>query len=120
MHTKSASIAALVLLISLPVSAAKLVDAPPPPPIPDAQLEEDGTPKKPALPDTSSRGKLLYENHCMACHESGVHIRTHQNVKSMQALRAEVSRWARIANLPWGNDEIEEVTRFLGNQYYKY
>lgn len=120
MRTTTISIAVLSLLLSLPVCAAKLIYAPPPPAMPEAPLEEDGTPKKPALIDAPSRGQLLYENHCMACHESVVRIRTRQQVKSLPALRAEVARWATYANLPWSKEEIEEVARYLDTQYYRF
>ena len=120
MPTAKIYIAALTLTLSLPALAAKLIDAPPPPPMPDVPLEEDGTPQKPLLPGTPSRGQLLYENHCMGCHESVAQIRTRQQVKSQPALRQAVARWAANINLPWGKEEIEEVTRYLGTQYYKF
>lgn len=120
MRITAVSIAVFPLLLSLPVSAAKLIYAPPPPAMPDVQLEDDGTPKKPVLNEAPSRGQLLYENHCMACHESVSQIRTRQLVKSQAALREAVARWAVNANLPWSKEEIEEVTRYLGNRYYKF
>jgi hypothetical protein len=67
-----------------------------------------------------SRGQLLYDNHCMSCHESMVHIRNRQQVKSMQELRNQVTRWATYANLHWNKDEIEEVVRHLNTQFYKF
>ena len=113
-------IAAALLLQAPLAAAARLVEAPPPPPLPDVQLEADGSPQKTGQADTASRGRLLYENHCLACHESLVHIRTHQTVKSLPALRAEVARWAANANLPWSGEEVEEVARYLDAQYYKF
>lgn len=120
MRTTRISIAALSLLLSVPVWAAKLIEVPPPPPMPDTPIEQDGTPQKPVKIDTPSRGQLLYENHCMGCHESVAQIRTRQQVKSHAALREAVARWATNINLPWGKEEIEEVTRYLGTQYYKF
>lgn len=112
------AILAVCLLLSLPVLAAKLVDAPPPPPIPDGEVERDGTPKAKALPPAASRGQQLYENHCMGCHESVDRIRTRPQVKTLSALRETVARWAANAQLPWGKEEIEEVTRYLGTRFY--
>ena len=106
--------------LSLPALAAKLVDAPPPPLIPEAELEKDGTPKKPALLETPTRGQLLYENHCMGCHESVVYIRTRRLIKSLPELRAETGRWATYTNLPWGKEELEDVVEFLNSRFYKY
>jgi hypothetical protein len=120
MRMTAVSIAVLSLLLSLPVCAAKLIYAPPPPEMPDVQLEQDGTPRKPALTATPSRGQLLYENHCMGCHESVIHIRTRQQVKSLPALRAEVARWATNARLPWGKEDVEEVVRHLNDRHYQF
>jgi mono/diheme cytochrome c family protein len=121
MHMKKFTLISFLWLgLSMPALSAKLVDAPPPPPIPEAHLEEDGSPKKPPTADKVPRGQLLYENHCMGCHESVAQIRTRQQVKSIEALRTAVSRWVANTNLPWGKEEIEEVARYLGNQYYKF
>lgn len=105
-------------MLSLPVPAAKLVDAPPPPPIPDGEVERDGTPKAKAPQPAPSRGQQLYENHCMGCHESVDRIRSRPQVKTLSALRETVARWATNAQLPWGREEIEEVTRYLGTRFY--
>ena len=114
------SIALISLMLSLPAWAVKLIDASPPPPMPDIPLEEDGTPQKPALIEVASRGKLLYENHCMACHESVAQIRVNRRVKALPALQAQVIRWAAYSKLPWGNEEIEDVVQYLDTQYYKF
>lgn len=71
----------------------------------------------PAVP---SRGQLLYENHCMACHESVVHIRTRKQVESLSALRIEVLRWSAQLQFHWGREEVEEVVSHLNRQYYKF
>jgi mono/diheme cytochrome c family protein len=71
-------------------------------------------------PPVPSRGQLLYENHCMACHESVVHIRTQQQVQSLSALRAQVLRWTAYMQLRWGKEEVEDVVDYLGRQYYKF
>lgn len=115
-----ACIALLSLGLTLPARAAKLVDAPPPPAMPDIPLEDDDSPQKPLIVDTPPRGQLLYENHCMTCHESMVHIRTRHKIKSLPALQAEVARWALNANLSWNKTEVEEVARHLDMRYYHF
>jgi hypothetical protein len=67
-----------------------------------------------------SRGQLLYENHCMACHESIVHIRTRQQVQSLSELQAQVRRWAEYLQLHWGKQEVEDVVDYLDHQYYQF
>lgn len=109
---------AWLLALSLPAGAAKLLDAPLPPPMPAAELDHDGTPRQPALTETPSRGQLLYENHCTSCHESVLQIRARHAVRSLPELRAQVGRWAANSRLPWGKEEIEEVVRYLNSRHY--
>jgi len=71
-------------------------------------------------PPLPSRGQLLYENHCMACHESVVHVRTQQQARSLPALREQVMHWATYMQLRWGKEEVEEVAGHLNRQYYRF
>lgn len=68
----------------------------------------------------ASRGQLFYENHCLACHESVVHIRERHKVRTMDDLRAWVVLWAEELNLNWGPSEVEEVMRHLNRRYYHF
>lgn len=66
------------------------------------------------------RGRLLYENHCQACHASTVHVREHRKAKSPAELRAYIQRWAGELKLPWTADEVDDVYQHLNNLYYKF
>ena len=66
----------------------------------------------------SERGRLLYENHCMVCHESVVHVREDRKAVSREDLRAWVRRWQRQLDLQWEGSEVEDVTEFLNDRYY--
>lgn len=110
----------LALTAALPAAAAKLVDAPPPPPLPEHELDADGTAQKPVTPGSPSRGQLLYENHCMSCHESVAAIQSKQQLRTHAALREAVARWAQNTGLRWREEEIEEVARYLGSRYYRF
>jgi mono/diheme cytochrome c family protein len=115
------SISLLLVVLALPAWAKPLVEAPPPPPMPEEVPPSQGeAPQNPVTIETPSRGQLLYENQCIACHESMVHIRTHRQVKSSPELRAQVVRWAAYANPTWGDEEVEEVVRYLDTQYYRF
>lgn len=70
-------------------------------------------------PPTASRGQLLYENHCQACHASQLHIRADRRARSIDELRGWVSRWAAVQKLNWGNEEIGAVTDYLNQRYYR-
>src|SRR5512139_4334267 len=86
-------------------------------PVPPAQEMEtpsrNESRQQPVMPPVPSRGQMLYENHCMSCHESVVHIRTGQRTQSMPELRARVRHWAAYLRLRWGNEEVEAVTHHL-------
>lgn len=68
----------------------------------------------------SGRGRLLYENHCLGCHESTVHVRDNHKAKSTDEIRAEVIRWARDQKLEWGSAEIDDVTDYLAERFYRF
>lgn len=93
----------------------------PVPPAPEMATPPMNEPRqKPVMPLAPPRGQLLYENHCMACHESVVHIRTRQHAQSLQELRARVLHWAEYLQLRWGKEEVEDVVSHLNSQYYKF
>jgi len=68
----------------------------------------------------SSRGELLYLNHCLVCHESNVHIREKHNAKNINAIRGEVTRWMNELQLKWLPRDIEDVVDYLNSRYYHY
>jgi hypothetical protein len=94
---------------------------PPPEPVP-----EMGTPAgnesghQPVMPPVAPRGQMLYENQCMSCHASVVHIRARQQVKSLPQLRASVLYWAEYLQMRWDRDEVEDVVNHLNSQYYRF
>ena len=71
-----------------------------------------------AEPDSLARGRMLYENHCLACHESQVHIRTHHKIQSLDGVQHEVIRWAGELRLPWQASEVRDVSDYLYQRYY--
>jgi hypothetical protein len=75
-----------------------------------------------ALPVSAApeRGRLLYENHCQACHVSTVHIRDQRKAASPAELRAWIQRWSGELKLDWQADELNDVYEYLNNRYYKF
>ena len=117
--TKVMMVAGVVLtLVPWPVA---LSATPAERPTPEVQLPLP----KPALPDkpsaeTVSRGQLLYENHCIACHESVAHIRHDRRAKSYRALQDWVVRWSNQQQLGWSPGDIADVVNYLNRHYYKF
>ena len=75
---------------------------------------------RPVMSPAASRGQLLYENHCISCHESLVHIREQQQARTPAQLRARVRYWADYLQLRWSREEVEEVANHLDSQYYRF
>ena len=67
-----------------------------------------------------SRGQLLYENHCIACHESNVHIRGNRKAKSIDDIRYWAARWSTHLELNWSADELTSVINYLNATYYQF
>lgn len=66
------------------------------------------------------RGQLLYENHCQVCHDSTVHIREHHKAKSSSDVQGWVIRWQNHLKLGWTMEEVNQVTDYLSETFYKF
>ena len=68
----------------------------------------------------TDRGKLLYENHCRGCHLTSVHARKQYKSQNINDIRNWTARWSAELELGWKSDEIEDVTFYLNERYYKF
>ena len=97
-------------------------------PIPQENLEEQdeqSTTTMPANPKENiliekSLGLMLYENHCINCHESTAHIRAKRRAKNYGEIGYFVNQWADWLDLGWTAVEKREVMQYLNQRYYKY
>lgn len=71
-------------------------------------------------PADAERGKVLYETRCSACHASSVHQRNARKAKSLDSLRVEVLRWSVEAGGSWSAGEIDDLTLYLNQRYYRF
>jgi mono/diheme cytochrome c family protein len=69
---------------------------------------------------SAARGELLYTTHCIECHTSQVHWRDKRLATNWASLQAQVVRWQANAGLSWSQGEIEDVSRYLNDRYYKF
>jgi len=121
MHTRNLVPAVLLSLgLALPSWARTLVEAPPPPVVQEALPEQSEAPQKPIKSEVPTRGQLLYEDHCTACHESVVHVRETHRTHSLTGLREQVVNWAEYLHLHWGKEEVDDVVQHLNTHYYKF
>ena len=114
-------VVASVVLLATPLPVALSAAPEEERPVPEVQLPtpRPAAPAKPSA-ETVSRGQLLYENHCMFCHESVAHIRQDRRAKSFKALQGWVVRWSNQQQLGWGPGEIADVVDYLNRRYYKF
>jgi hypothetical protein len=68
----------------------------------------------------STRGRLLYETHCIACHNSQMHWRDQRLAKDWPGLVVQVRGWQARADLFWSEDDIVEVARHLNDTIYRF
>jgi len=67
-----------------------------------------------------SRGELLYETHCNACHTSKIHWREQKLATDWNSLKVQVRRWQDIIGLGWSEEEITDVTNYLNAVHYSF
>lgn len=120
MRKRTTSVAMLLGLLALPAFAAKLIEAPPPPPMPEGLSDEDARPAAPPATAGMGLGQVLYENNCTACHESVARVSERRTLKSLPALREQVARRANEARLLWSGEEVEAVVRHLDSVHYRF
>jgi len=74
----------------------------------------------PQAAGSPSRGQLLYDAHCIECHNLQIHWRDRKQVRDWATLKAQVIRWQGIARLGWDDTDVEEVTRHLNETVYRF
>lgn len=68
----------------------------------------------------TTRGKLLYGLHCVACHNEQVHWLANKKATDWPSLIAQVKLWQSISNLKWSEKDVDNVARYLNSLYYHY
>jgi len=66
-----------------------------------------------------SRGRLLYENHCIVCHREGLLDRKNSKVATYADLRYQVERWTRETGRRFTSEEREDLIEFLDATHYR-
>ena len=72
-----------------------------------------------AQPASALRGQLLYETHCITCHNTKMHWRDQRLVTDWPGLLAQVRRWQATAHLDWSDADIEAVAQHLNDRIYR-
>ena len=116
---------AIILFTLLLRTQAKASTETKTPPQPAANLNQSKETKP--TPDqgkqvtpAASKGQLLYENHCLKCHESNIHIRKKDKARNITDVRTWVVKWQTYEKLGWDRSAINAVTDYLIIRYYKF
>jgi mono/diheme cytochrome c family protein len=67
-----------------------------------------------------SRGELLYNTHCIACHTKQVHWREQRLARDWGTLKFQVRHFQEVAYLGWTEDDVDAVARFLNDTIYRF
>ena len=73
-----------------------------------------------AVAADAAQGRMLYESRCSGCHDRSVHARTARAAQSFGDVRGYVMKWDRQTGALWRDDEIDAVTRYLNERYYRF
>jgi mono/diheme cytochrome c family protein len=71
-------------------------------------------------PADPERGRILYSVLCVQCHTESVHGRQRRAAKDYDEVRQWVRKWNNNLGGFWRSEEIDDVTAYLNDQYYKY
>jgi len=64
--------------------------------------------------------KALHNENCVRCHDSKVYTRADRRVTSRDALTKQVRRCELMLGLKWFDENVESVSDYLNNDYYKF
>lgn len=66
------------------------------------------------------RGKALYENHCLGCHEDTVHVREKHKAANFADIVKFVARWETELRLSWSAEDRADVADYINAAFYHY
>ena len=67
-----------------------------------------------------SHGKSLQQENCMSCHDDGVYTRNDRRITTLDGLSKQVKRCELTLGLQWFDDDINDVTAYLNESFYKF
>jgi mono/diheme cytochrome c family protein len=65
-------------------------------------------------------GKALHDANCLRCHNETNYTRENRIVNSYDQLRKRISDCEIMAEMAWFEEEIEDVTAYLNNAFYRF
>lgn len=74
----------------------------------------------PASAADANRGRALYESRCDTCHTTSVHVRESRRASDFAGIRLQVERWNGQLGGAWRREDIDDVTVYLNDRFYRY
>lgn len=68
----------------------------------------------------AENGKRLYEAGCVRCHNSEIFTRPDRKIKTLEGLKKRVHQCVLMAQLPWFDEEIDDVIEYLNVYFYNF
>ena len=68
----------------------------------------------------ASNGKEIYNKGCQGCHGTEVFTRPDRKVKDLAQLAGRVRQCSYAIEAKWFDEEINAVTQYLNNAFYKF
>ena len=68
----------------------------------------------------NAHGKTLTQQHCTACHGNEVYTRDNRRVSNLAGLQKQVRRCELSLGLKWFDEDINDVTAYLNESFYKF
>ena len=68
----------------------------------------------------SENGRILHDSNCTRCHGKDMYTRPGRTIDSLQALQKRVHQCVLMADLPWFEEEIEDVVEYLNVYFYNF
>ena len=74
----------------------------------------------PVLAADLKNGKSLHDKNCLRCHDESKYTRQDRMIKNFQQLHERIKQCELMAELTWFDEEIDDVTAYLNNQFYHF
>ena len=60
-----------------------------------------------------------HDTYCIVCHDTSVYTRAERLARDYDTLREQVNRWQSNISLGWSKQEIDRMTNWLAENYYR-
>ena len=73
-----------------------------------------------ALPGDSVDGKRLHDANCKGCHGTSVYTRKDRLVRSLDALKQQLSGCSHMARKEFSAVEMQNIIKYLNDEFYQF